>query len=156
PAPPRAPCTGGRECTVERRWRRGRPAGSRRRPAAGTAGSSRLLASKPMIAAAVVQQRLAVTGVGRLDASDEDRVIPLDVGVYGLALELGQRTVDERHAEHSEPERHAVELVQARGGEATGDRLVLAVQKVDAEAAGLAQRRIALALMIDADQHERR
>src|SRR5262249_34966052 len=43
-----------------------------------------------------------------------------------------------------------------RGGEATGDRLVLAVQEVDAEAAGLAKRRIALALMVDADQHERR
>src|SRR5688572_24185152 len=69
---------------------------------------------------------------------------------------MRQRAVEERHAERPAAPWHAVELVEARGGEASRDALVVGAEDVHGEAGAVTQCRIALGFVIDAHQDLRR
>src|SRR6266545_1959555 len=72
------------------------------------------------------------------------------------ALELCERVVDERQAERTQRERHAVELVvDLRGGEPARHGLLLEPQDVDGEHLAPDQRGVALRLVVHAYQDER-
>src|ERR1700675_2709371 len=109
-----------------------------------------MVSPEAVVAPAIVEPRLALAGARGPQAPPEDRVIALDVGADGAALEVGQGALDQRYPEDAEAVGQLVEFVEACRGEAARDGFVLVMEDVDGEASALTQGRIALALVIDA------
>src|SRR5262245_1852851 len=90
-------------------------------------------------AAAVIEQGLSAevpARVERLDLSDDGRVGAAGIGVHDGALEPGERGRDERKAERALPVPDALELLEPgerRGGEATGQGLLVGREDIDGE-----------------------
>src|SRR5262249_33128888 len=125
-------------------------------PRDARAECSRWVSCESTVAATKVKERLPVTDPRTLDAADEDRVVAFDVGVHGRALDVRQGTLDERQGEIAQLELDTLELVEPSRGEAPRSLHLFSGQNVDGEAAALAQRGIALRLVIHADEYERR
>src|SRR5258705_3522171 len=110
-----------------------------------------------IVAAAEIDQRVPSADARALDATDEDRVVALEVHVDGRALEVGERVVEERQAQRAQRERHALERVLDLGrGEPARDAFLVMTEYVDREPLARDQGRIALRLVVDADEDERR
>src|ERR1051325_4326486 len=107
------------------------------------------------VLATVVHERHALGRAASVHASDEDRVVALDVRVDDDALDVRQRVVQDRQPELADPVRHAVELVEPRGREAPRDVLLLAAEEVHREAAALDDGRVALGLVRHAHENQR-
>src|ERR1700730_8620425 len=115
------------------------------------------------ILAAVVESRLEAgisAGLCRLDAADKDRMVSGRVRVHDLTLELGQRILEHGQPEGALAEIDALELlgrVLGRlGGETCGYGLMMSGQDIDGEVLGSGQRGVAVGVVGDADEDERR
>src|SRR4029453_2033364 len=111
---------------------------------------SRSSPGQTIVATAEINQRVPGADARALDATDEDRMVALEVHVDGRALEMGECVVEERQAQRAQRERHALELVLDLGRrEPARHALLVVTEDVDRELLARDQGRIALRLVVD-------
>src|SRR5208337_4229793 len=109
------------------------------------------------VTAAEEQQRFTFGGgLGLLDLAEVNRMVAaVDRGGH-FALEIRERTGEDRGAVRAHTVTHALELVAAADRELARQRFLVRRQYVDGEHLTLLEARIALGLLVDADQRQRR
>src|SRR5262245_40110642 len=109
------------------------------------------------VATPVVQQGMTVSRACALHSPHENGVISRLMHADGGALEVGVGLLDDGHLVLGDQILDALELVlDARGGEAARQLLLVGVQDVDGEVPRVAEGGEALGLVVHTDQDERR
>src|SRR5215469_11832192 len=116
-----------------------------------------LLIAHLAVAAAEKQQRFSfVRSFSLRDLAQVNRVIAGVDRRGHLALQIRERAVEYRSAVRADPVTDALELLAAADCEPARQRFLFRGQDIDGEDLALVEARIALGLLVDADQRERR
>src|SRR5208283_4611884 len=115
------------------------------------------LVAELTVSAAEKQQRLALAGsFGLLDLGDVNRMVAaVDRGGH-FALEISERTVEDRGAVRANFVTDPLEFVAAADRELARQRFLVAGQYIDGEDFALLEAGIALGLLVHANQGQRR
>ena len=90
------------------------------------------------------------------DLTEIDGVITAVVALADRALDVSDGPVQERDAVAAHMPGGILELLDPFGGEAVGEVLLVFAQQVDGKHTGFLEAFVAVGLLVDADQHQRR
>src|ERR1700681_4443729 len=112
--------------------------------------------TKRAVAATEKKQRFSVDGCGLLDLAEIDGVVTTRISCTKLALDVPESSLENRCSVGAWPISHALKLGASAHREAARKRFLIVGKNVDREDLALLEEGVALGLLVDTDEQNRR